>query len=118
MLSFIEDCWTRLKISFDVQDPIQPTGKFFEMPQSFHELDPKIKKTLTVCNLFANNNQSVEQIAEYFHVPKRQVIRILLGEGFLKEQRTGQQRAIRNGRRQSDRTNELAEIGPLHTSLS
>jgi len=118
MLNFIEDCWTRLKISFDVQDPIQPTGKFFEMPQSFHELDPKIKKTLTVCNLFANNDQSVEQIAEYFHLSKRQVVRFLLEEGFLKEQRIGQQRAIRNGRRQTDRATELAEIGSLHTSVS
>ena len=118
MLSLIEMSWTKLKIAFDVQDPIQPSGKKFEMPHSFHNLDPESKRTLTICNLFANNDQSVEEIADYFRVTRSQVVRILMTEGFLKEQRKREQRAIRNGRRQSDSANELAEIGTLDTLLS
>lgn len=107
MLSFIDNLWTRIKIAFDVQDPTRPTGKLFELPPSFQELDPQLKKTLTICNLFANNNQSIEQIAEYYQVPKIQIVRILIKEGFLKEQRKREHRAIRNGRRQSDGGSDL-----------
>ena len=102
MWSLIEKSWTKIKIAFDVRDPLQKTGKLFEMPQSFQGLDPEIKKTLTICNLFTNHHQSVEQIADYFHVSRSQVVGILIVEGFLKEQRKRQQRAFPKGRRQMD----------------
>jgi hypothetical protein len=114
-LGFIENCWTKLKIAFDVQDPLQPTGKLFELPESFQELDPETKRTLTICNLFTNNDQSVEQIADYFQVPRSQVVRILIAEGFLKEQRIRGPKSFRNGRRQMDSANEASETGPVES---
>ena len=118
MLSFLETIWIRTKIAFDVRDPLRNTEKGFEMPESFQELNPSAKKTVTICNLFTNHGQSVEQIAEYYHVPKSQVVATLIEEGFLKDQRKNQPQALTNGRRQTDRTEDFAETYPIQTSLS
>ena len=118
MLRFLENLWIRTKIAFDVKDPLQTTKKAFELPEDFQELDPIAKRKLTICNLFANHSQSVEQIAEYYHVPKNQVVTILIEEGFIKDQRLNQQQTRADGRRRTDKPLTPADSGAIDTSSS
>ena len=103
MLNLIETGWTKLKIAFDVKDPLQPTGKSFDLPENFHELNQHTRRQLTICNLFSNHGQTIEEITQCFNATRSQVIAVLINEGLLKEQRRRAERQIKNGRRRIDR---------------
>jgi len=103
MINLLVTGWTKLKIAFDVKDPLQPTGKTFNLPENFQELSPDSRLRLTICNLFSNNSQSIEEIAQFLDATRSQVINILIQEGLLKEQRRKVGLQFKNGRRRTDR---------------
>lgn len=103
MINLIGMGWTQLKIAFDVKDPLQPTGRSFDFPQDSQALSPDVRLRLTICNLYSNNGQSIEEIAQYFGVTRSQVITALIQEGLLKDQRRKMEQPFRNGRRRIDR---------------
>lgn len=103
MLRLIESGWVRIKVALDVRDPLRPTRQPFELPEDFHELSIRKKRQLTICNLFANHGQAVGEISRYFEISPKEVVRTLIDEGLLKEQRRKRTEPIKNGRRETDR---------------
>ena len=103
MINLLATGWTKLKIAFDVKDPLLPTAKSFDLPENFQELSPGARLRLTICNLFANHSQSIEEIAQFLDATRSQVINILIQEGLLKEQRRKVEQKFKNGRRRADR---------------
>ena len=113
MVNLIETAWVQLKIAFDVQDPLQTSDTNFEMPENLRELNPTLKRRLTICNLFANLGQSIDQIVDYLHVSRSDVVSVLIDEGLMKEQRKRAPKAFRRGRRQTDQTHAAADSLPV-----
>lgn len=109
MWNFIDKSWVQIKIAFDVRDGFRKTGKTFELPADTHELSPDRKQVMTLCNLFANHDQSIEELAAYFEMDRGRVIALLMLEGLLKDQRWRSGGRIKGGRRESDRA--LSQAG-------
>jgi hypothetical protein len=63
------------------------TQKKFETPENFSLLDPRTKRELTICNLFANQDQSLWAIARLLEVPMSKVVNTLIRNGLVKERR-------------------------------
>ena len=103
MWDFIDKSWIQIKIAFDVRDGFRRTGKTFELPEDVHSLSPDRKQRMTLCNLFANHDQSIEELAVYFEIDRSQVIAHLMLEGLLEDQRRKSGGRIKGGRRESDR---------------
>ena len=108
MWNLIEKSWVQIKIAFDVRDGIKKTGKTFELPEDMNTLSPDRKQLVTLCNLFANHGQSIEELAVYFGMDRSQVISVLLQEGLLVDQRRRTHEPVRGGRRELDRTGSHA----------
>ena len=104
MWNFIDKSWVQIKIAFDVRDGFRKTGKVFELPDDIHTLSPSRKQLLTLCNLFANHGQSIDELAVYFEMDRSQVISVLMQEGLLEDQRRRSGGRIKGGRRESDRS--------------
>jgi hypothetical protein len=102
MLSLLDMIWTKTKIAFDVKDPLKPTGQDFSLPNDWSDLSPAEKRRLTICNLFANQQQSIEQISYYLEASRKEVIVALISEGLLVNQRGKPRALIVNGRREED----------------
>lgn len=103
MWNLIDKSWVQIKIAFDVRDGIKKTGKIFELPDDMSALSPERKQLLTLCNLFANHGQSIEELAVYFGMDRSQVMSVLVQEGLLEDQRRRTHEPVRGGRRESDR---------------
>ena len=103
MWNFIEKSWVQIKIAFDVRDGFRKTGKVFELPADVQTLSHDKKQRMTLCNLFANHGQSIQELAVYFEIDRSQVISVLMQEGLLKDQRRRSAGRIKGGRRESDR---------------
>jgi len=101
--NFIGKSWVQIKIAFDVRDGFRKTGKTFELPTDIYELAPERKQVMTLCNLFANHGQSIEELAVYFEMDRSRVIALLMLEGLLEDQRRRSGGKIKGGRRDSDR---------------
>jgi len=107
--SLIEKSWIQIKIAFDVRDGLRKTHKHFELPADIHTLSSDRKQTVTICNLFANHGQSVEDLAIYYEMDRNQVISILIQEELLEDQRRRANGRISGGRRESDRSTAKSE---------
>ena len=103
MWNFIERSWVQIKIAFDVRDGFRKTDKTFELPADIHSMSPDRKQLMTLCNLFANHGQLIEELAVYFGMNRNQVISVLMQEGLLNDQRRHAGKRIKGGRRESDR---------------
>ena len=110
MLDFLDKSWVQIKIAFDAQDGLRKTGRIFELPADSHSMPPDRKQLMTLCNLFANHGQSIEELAVYFEMDRSRVISVLLQEGLLEDQRRRGGGRIKGGRRESDRA--ISEIAP------
>ncbi|HEX2524625.1 MAG TPA: hypothetical protein VHP35_21135 [Terriglobia bacterium] len=108
MWSLIDKTWVQIKIAFDVRDGIKKTGKVFALPGDMSTLSPDEKHQATLCNLFANHGQSIEELAVYFGMDRNQVISVLLQEGLLVDQRRRTHEPLKGGRRELDRTGSSA----------
>ena len=82
--------WTQLSIAFNTDftpEGFERTQKKFELPGKFTLLDLHLKRKLTICNLFANQNQSIKNIARVLEVNVGDVVSVLIEDGFIKERR-------------------------------
>jgi hypothetical protein len=102
MFGLIKSAWIRLLIAFDVRDPLKRTGKRYVLPEDFAQLDPQTKARATVCNLFANHKQRIDQVARLYEMSRADVISILLAEGLIEEKRRNPNATIKGGRRETD----------------
>ena len=102
MLRLLKNAWIHTLIAFDVRDPLKSTGKVYELPENFTQLDPQGKARATVCNLFANHQQSIDQVALVYNMSRTDVISILLAEGIVENKRRTSGEVIKGGRRETD----------------
>ena len=103
MWNLIDKSWVQIKIAFDVRDDFRKTGKVFELPDDIQTLSHDAKQRMTLCNLFANHGQSIDELAVYFEMDRSRVISVLMQEGLLVDQRRRSGERIKGGRRESDR---------------
>ena len=103
MWNVIDKSWVQIKIAFDVRDGFRKTGKVFELPDDIQTLSHDAKQRMTLCNLFANHSQSIDELAVYFEMDRSRVISVLIQEGLLKDQRRRSFGKVKGGRRESDR---------------
>ena len=108
MWNFVQKSWVQIKIAFDVRDGFQKTGKPFGLPADIQTMSPEGKRRVTLCNLFANHGQTIEELAAYFEMERSGVISVLMEEGLLEEQRRRSCGQIKGGRRATDRTGSSA----------
>jgi hypothetical protein len=95
--------WIRTLVAFDVRDPLKGTDTPYVLPEDFTELQSEAELSATICNLFGNFRQPIEDIARTYQMTPNHVISILIEEGLINDQRRN--RADR-GRRQIDRSSE------------
>jgi hypothetical protein len=102
MLRLIKNAWIRTLIAFDVQDPLRRTGKAFVLPDNFNSLDVQSKTRASICNLFGNLQQPIDQLARLYDMPRDRVVSILLEERLLEDKRQNRSDVIKGGRRRTD----------------
>ena len=102
MLRLLKNAWIQTLIAFDVRDPLKRTDKVYALPENFTQLDPALKVKATVCNLFANHRQSIDQVARVYNISRSDVVSILLAEGIIENKRRTLGEVIKGGRRESD----------------
>ena len=89
-------------IPFDVRDPIERTEKAYVLRQNFHQLDQHRKIRGTICNLFANHQQSIDQLDRLYEMSSGDVVTLLLAENLVIDKRRNPFEAIKGGRRETD----------------
>jgi hypothetical protein len=104
ILRIIKDAWIRTLVAFDVRDALKRTDTPYVLPEDCSELQPEAKLRATICNLFGNLRQPIEDIARTYDMTPTQVISILVEEGLIKDQRRNRDAPIKGGRRQIDRS--------------
>ena len=102
MLRLIKNAWIRTLIAFDVHDPLKRTGKAYVLPDDFNLLDTQSKTRASICNLFGNLQQPIDQLARLYNLRRDQVISILLDEGLLEDKRQNRSDRVKGGRRRTD----------------
>jgi hypothetical protein len=86
----IGKCWTQLLIAFGddyTHDGFRRTQKNLELPENVLQFEARLKRELTICNLFANQNLSISIIACVLDIGYGQVVNTLIDHGFIKERR-------------------------------
>lgn len=82
--------WTELLIAFGdgyTLDGFKKTEKHFELPENLLQFEARLKRELTICNLFSNQNQSITSIARVLDTNYGRVVTTLIDHGFIKERR-------------------------------
>jgi hypothetical protein len=82
--------WTQLLIAFGddyTHDGFRRTQKNLELPENVLQFEARLKRELTICNLFANQNLSISSIARVLDIGYGQVVNTLIDHGFIKERR-------------------------------
>ena len=102
MLKKLRQTWIRFLILFDVRDPLKRTGKKFDLPEDLSELSPVEKRRLSICNLYVNQNHSVDEIARHYEMSRTDLVAVLIQESLIKDQRRGAATSIKGGRRSID----------------
>ena len=102
MLRIIKNAWILTLIAFDVHDPLKRTDKAYVLPDDFKLLDAQSKTRASICNLFCNLKQPIDQLARLYGMSRNNVVSILLEEGLLKDQRQNRSEVIKGGRRTTD----------------
>ena len=104
--------WIHLLIAFNekyTMEGFERTLRKFECPENSNLLDSRSKRELTICNLFANQRQSVWNIARLLDISVGKVVVTLIEHGFIKERRVRAERT-KHERRQSP--NQLTQQRP------
>jgi hypothetical protein len=82
--------WVGLSRAFSenyTPEGFKMTGKPFELPRNVLELEPLLKRRVTICNLFANEHQSIGHIARILDLGEGQVISALIETRLIAERR-------------------------------
>ena len=104
MLQIMKDAWIRTLVAFDVRDPLKRTDVPYVFPEDCSELQPEARLRATICDLFCNQRQLIEDIARDNGITPSRVVSVLIEEGLIKDQRRNRAAAIKGGRRQIDRS--------------
>jgi hypothetical protein len=83
----MRELWILMLITLNESYALKRTGKTFELPLNHNQLGPDLKRKLTICNLFANQNQPLNNIERLLDVSRALVISTLIEEGLIKERR-------------------------------
>ena len=82
--------WTQFMIAFGegyTLDGFKKTEKNLELPQNLFQFEARLKREITICNLFANQDQSIAGIARVLDMNYGQVVNTLIDHGFIRERR-------------------------------
>lgn len=82
--------WTQLLIAFGhgyTREGFERTEKNLDLPENLLQFEARLKRELTICNLFANQDQSIPSIARILDAEYGQVVNTLIDHGFIKERR-------------------------------
>ena len=104
MPRLLRKCWTNLLIAFDddfTLEGFERTHKKFQLPENFTWLAAPLKRNLTICNLFGNQNQPIRVIARVLDVNMGHAVSVLIENGLIKERRR-EAKSIRQGKRPED----------------
>ena len=77
---------------------LKMTRRPFKLPENAFVLDPLPKRKLTICNLFANEHQSIQHIAGILEIGEGQVISALVEHDLIAERRRKAKRVKRDRR--------------------
>jgi hypothetical protein len=75
------------------------TGRSFVVPENSITLLPRAKRTVTICNLFANQHRSIKEIAKLLDTATPQVISALIEEGIIADRRRYSSKRVKRERR-------------------
>jgi len=101
-MTVLDRALVHLRIALNSSSKLRPTGKRYVVAGDFAQLDAEGKKRAGVCNMFVNIKASVDVIARHYKFSRRKVVRILLEEGYLEEQRKQPNTPVKGGRRETD----------------
>ena len=104
MLRIIKNAWIRTLVALDVRDPLKRIDKPYVFPQDCSELQPEARLRATICDLFGNIGQPIEDIGRDYEMTPNRVVSVLIEEGLIKDQRRNRAAPIKGGRRQIDRS--------------
>ena len=79
--------WSQLLVAFDPNftvEGFEKTGKAFSLPEGISEYEPGLKRRHTICNLYANQGQSMSTIAKVLDISCGRVVTTLIEEGLIK----------------------------------
>jgi hypothetical protein len=99
--------WLELLIALDPSftlEGFELTGKPFELPPNVTDCEPRLKRRLTICNLFVNMQQSARTIARVLDVSLGRVVTVLIEEGIITERRRPKAKQRKRERRQGSFT--------------
>ena len=69
------------------RDDFQLKANNFSLPESTIELDPRTKRSLTVCNLFVNHRMSISNIERVLDEDTGKIVQALIERGILYDRR-------------------------------
>jgi hypothetical protein len=75
------------------------TGRPFVVPEDALTLDPRAKRTVAICNLFANERKSIREIAKLLDTATPQVILALIDQGIIADRRRYSSKRVKVERR-------------------
>ena len=104
---FLRRLWVELLIAVDPMvtlEGFELTGVPFVLLPNSSDLEPALKRKITICNLFVNQRQSITAIARVLDTGKGRVVNALIEEGIIKERRRAQHRHVRHERRRPSST--------------
>ncbi len=101
IMTVLDRALVHLRIALNSSSKLRPTGKRYVVAGHFAQLDAEGKKRAGVCNMFVNIKASVDVIARHYKFSRRKVVRILLEEGYLEEQRKQPNTPVKGGRRET-----------------
>jgi len=78
---------------------LELTRRPFVMPEDASQRPPKEKRTLTICNLFANQNLSVTEIRHLLDEPYSSVIDALIQHQLVHDRRKNPPQFVKGERR-------------------
>jgi len=104
MLQIMKDAWIRTLVAFDVRDPLKRTDLPNVFPEDCSEPQPEARLRATICDLFCNQRQPIEDIARDNGITPNRVVSVLIEEELIKDQRRNRAAPIKGGRRQIDRS--------------
>lgn len=87
--------WIHLLIAFSEKytlEGFERTQRKFECPENSSMLDSRSKREVTICNLFANQNQSLWNISRVLDVSVAKVVVTLIEHGLINERRVREAR--------------------------
>ncbi|HEU0007386.1 MAG TPA: hypothetical protein VFS12_15490 [Terriglobia bacterium] len=71
----------------ETRDGFEVRASRFDVPRDSVNLDPKSKRTITICNLFLNHRLEVTDIVRLLDEDRGNVVSTLLQRGVIKERR-------------------------------